>query len=158
MNLADAVGEICKIVLPIPDEVFCGNPSSPIAICTLSSMSLLRELSKSEVMNDVAIAGRLLSENRGIDSLVASIRKNPKITTIILCGREVWGHKAGHSLLALHKNGVSCGGRIIGSLSPDPTLTVSVRDVRHFQRQVSVIDRIGETDPDRIIRSVYAAT
>lgn len=157
MNLADAVGEICKIVLPIPDEVFYGNPSSPIAICTLSSMSLLRELSKSRVMNDVAIAGRLLSENRGIDSLVAGVRKNPKIATIILCGKDVRGHRAGHSLLALHKNGVSCGGRIVGSSSPDPTLTVSVRDVRYFQRQVSIVDRIGETDPDRITRSVDAA-
>ena len=32
--------------------------------------------------------------------------KNQKITTIIICGKEVWGHKAGHSLFELHKNGV----------------------------------------------------
>jgi len=156
MNLADTVGEICRIVLPIPDEVFYGNRNSQIAVCTLSSMPLLRELSGSRIMSDVAIAGRLLSENRGIDSLITGVLRNPKIATIILCGREVRGHRAGHSLLALHKNGISREGRIIGSLSPDPALAVPARDVESFRRQVSIVDKIGEARPGEITRLVDA--
>lgn len=154
MNLADTLGEICRIVLPIPDEVFYGNRNSQIAVCTLSSMPLLRELSESRIMSDVAVAGRLLSENRGIDSLIAGVLKNPGIATVILCGREVRGHRSGHSLLALHKNGISREGRIIGSLSPDPTLAVPARDVERFRRQVSIVDKIGESSPGEIRRLV----
>ena len=41
--------------------------------------------------------------------------KNKNVKTIILCGKEVWGHKTGHSLLALHKNGIDQNNRIIKS-------------------------------------------
>ena len=54
-------------------------------------------------MNDVSIVGRLLSENKGIDSIINFVNENQKINTIIVCGKEVWGHKAGHSLFELHK-------------------------------------------------------
>lgn len=151
--LGNLAGEICRILLPIPDEVFFGNPASPIAVCTLSSMSLLRDLSESEIMRKVAVVGRLLSENRGIDSLVKSVVRNPNLSTMILCGRDAWGHRAGDALLSLLRHGIRPDGRIVNSSSPDPILAVS-SEVRQFRRQVSVIDRIGETDPREIIRLV----
>ena len=151
--IVDAMGHICRIVLPIPDKIFYGNPESSVAVCTLSSMSLLRDLSNSQVMDKIAIAGRLLSENKGIDSLVSSVIKN-RISTLILCGKDASGHRAGHSLLALYKNGVSSEGRIHDSLSPEPLLAVSVHDIERFQKRVVLIDRIGETDPERITELV----
>jgi len=47
MNIIEELaGELCRIILPIEEEVFFGDPKSNIAICTLSSMNLLKEISK----------------------------------------------------------------------------------------------------------------
>lgn len=151
MNLLEVAGRLCKVLLPIPDDVFYGNPSSSVAICTLSSMNLLREIASSVMMERIALAGRLLSENKGIDALIRHVNKNPNITTIILCGKEVSGHRAGHSLLLVHRHGIDMNGRIINSVSPDPVLTVTESEVAQFQRQINIVDKIGETQPHRIL-------
>lgn len=151
MNLLEVAGKLCKVLLPIPEDVFYGNPASTVAVCTLSSMSLLREISSSSMMNNIALAGRLLSENRGIDELIRHVNKNPNLKTVILCGKEVAGHRAGHSLLLAHKCGIDKDGRIIGSTSPDPVLTVSESEVVQFQRQIRIIDKIGETRLNSIL-------
>ena len=146
MNLIEEIaGELCRIILPIEEEVFLGDPKSNIAVCTLSSMNLLKEISKSSVIKEVAIAGRLLSENKGIDSLVRSVISNEKIDTIILCGKDTLGHKPGDSLLCLYKNGIDANHKIIGSSSPHPVLTASKKQVSKFQGQVKIINKIGKT-------------
>lgn len=146
MNIIEELaGELCRIILPIEDEVFFGDPKSNIAICTLSSMNLLKEISKSSIIKEVAIAGRLLSENKGIDSLVRSVLSNENINTIILCGKDVLGHNSGDSLLCLYKNGMDTNNKIIGSTSPHPVLTVSKKEVSIFQNQVKIINKIGKT-------------
>lgn len=148
-SLSEIAGEICKILLPIHEEVFYGNPHSRVGICTLSSMVLLREIASSDLLNKVAIAGRLLSENKGIDALVSYVVKNPTLDTIIVCGAEVSGHLAGHSLTSLHKYGIDQN-RIINSSSPDPILSASKSEIRQFQKQITVIDKIGETKLEKI--------
>jgi len=146
MNLIeDIAGELCRILLPIEEEVFFGEPASNIAICTLSSISLLKDITHSDVIKEIAIAGRLLSENKGIDSLVRSVISNEKIDTIILCGKDTMGHKPGNSLLCLHKNGLDQNNKIISSSSTHPILTVTKKEVSKFQRQVKIINKIGET-------------
>ena len=151
MNTLDYVfGEVCKVLLPIPEEVYFGNQKSKIAVCTLSSINLLKEISSSDLLDNVAIVGRLLSENKGIDSIIKFVNSNKNINTIILCGKEVWGHKAGHSLLELYKNGIDNDGRIINSTSPDPIINSTVDEVNSFRNQVNIIDKIGETDPIQI--------
>lgn len=151
MNLIEEIaGEICKIILPIEEEVFFGDSNSNIAVCTLSSMNLLRDISKSSMMKNIAIAGRLLSENKGIDSLVQSVISNKKIDTIILCGKDAWGHKSGYSLICLHKNGIDENHRIIGSSSPHPILTITKKQVLEFQDQVKIINQIGETSISKL--------
>lgn len=152
--LENLVGEICKTLLPIPEEVYFGNEKSSIAICTLSSIDLLRKLSQSELLENVAIIGRLFSENRGIESLIQYVNDNPNIKTIILCGKDVWGHKAGHSLLELHKNGIDNNGRIINSSSPDPFIQISKSKVKKFQTQVRIINMIGETNQEKILQLI----
>ncbi len=148
--MENIVGEICKILFPINDDVFFGNPRSSIVICTLSSMRLLKEIADSDLISKIAVVGRLLSENKGIDSLVKYIIANKTISAIIICGKDTYGHRPGHSLLELYKNGIDGDGRIIGSCSPDPLLTVTKSEVFAFQRQVKIADKIGETNVSKI--------
>lgn len=151
MNLIeDIAGELCKILLPIEEEVFYGDPKSNIAICTLSSINLLKEIADSSVIKEIAIAGRLLSENKGIDSLIKSVISNEKIDTIILCGKDTLGHKPGYSLLCLYKNGIDENHKIIDSQSPYPILTITKKEVAKFQRQVKIINKIGETSISKL--------
>lgn len=155
MNLiGEALGEVCKTIFPISEEIYFGNSKSSISICTLSSMDLLKNITSSEIMNYVAIAGRLLSENKGIDLLVRNIISQKNIKTIILCGVDVLGHKSGHSLLALHKNGIDNDGRILNSLSKDPVLSLSKIEVKKFQKQVKIINEINETDFQKILSKI----
>ena len=152
--LGEVIGEICKAVLPIPEEYYRGNPDSSIAICTLSSIDLLKKFDNSEILNHVSIVGRLLSENKGIDSIIEFVNENKKIRTIIVCGKEVWGHKAGHSLFELHKNGIDKNKRIINSTSPDPYLTVSSTKIEYFQNNVSLVNLINETNFEIILNRI----
>ena len=151
MNLIENLaGEICKIILPIDEEVFFGNPKSSLAICTLSSMNLLKEIANSNLLSKVALVGRLFSENKGIDSLVRHVISNKNLETILLCGKDTPGHRPGHSLLNLYKNGVDGQGRIIGSSSPDPILTIAKSEIQEFQNQIKIIDQINETNISKI--------
>jgi len=152
--LGEAIGELCKIILPIPEECYFGNPDSSIAICTLSSINLLKNFRNSEILNHISIVGRLLSENKGIDSIIDHVNKNQKINTIIVCGKEVSGHKAGHSLFALHKNGIDKNKRIINSTSPDPYLTVSKSKIQYFQNNVSLVNLINEANYKIILNKI----
>jgi tetrahydromethanopterin S-methyltransferase subunit A len=152
--LGEAIGELCKVILPIPEEYYRGNSDSSIAICTLSSIDLLKKFANSEILDKISIVGRLLSENKGIDSIIEYVNKNQKITTLILCGKEVWGHKAGHSLSQLHKNGVDRNNRIINSASPDPYLTVSKSQIQHFQNNITLVNLINETDFQKILNKI----
>ncbi|MGB9002392.1 MAG: tetrahydromethanopterin S-methyltransferase subunit A [Nitrosotalea sp.] len=144
--IAEMVGELCKILLPIEDRIYFGNSESSVAVCTLSSMELLGKIVNSTLMVQVNIAGRLLSENKGIDLLVRHVISDGKICTIILCGKDTVGHRPGHSLLCLYQNGIDRDGRIIGSQSPDPILSLTNGEVKRFQNQVRIIDKIGETE------------
>ncbi len=151
MNLIqNLAGELCKIILPINEEVYFGNPKSSIAVCTLSSISLLKEISNSELMSKIALVGRLFSENKGIDSLVKHVISNKNLQTILLCGNDTTGHKPGHSIVNLYNNGTDNEGKIIGSSSPEPILTIKKSEVVAFQNQVKIIDQIGEMNFSKI--------
>ena len=144
--LGEAIGELCKVILPIPEERFLGNLDSSIAVCTLSSIDLLRKFQNSEILDQICLAGRLLSENKGIDSMIDYVFRNNNVRTIIVCGKEVWGHKAGHSLFGLHKNGIDSKNRIINSHSPDPFLTSSENKIKYFQENIHLENMINVTD------------
>ena len=153
-TLAEAIGELCKIILPIPEEYYIGNPNSSIAVCTLSSINLLKKFHNSKILEDISIAGRLLSENKGIDTIIKYVHKNQNITTIIVCGKDVWGHKSGHSLFELHKHGIDKNNKIINSTSPDPYLTVTKSEIQYFQNQITLIDMIDETNFNTILSAI----
>ena len=157
MNLIENLaGEICKIILPINEEVFFGNPRSSLAICTLSSINLIKDIANSSMLSKVALVGRLFSENKGIDSLIRYVISNKNLETILLCGKDTPGHRPGHSLLNLYKNGVDNQGRIVGSSSPDPILTITKSEILEFQKQVKLVDKIDETSISKIKLSINA--
>ena len=157
MNLLGNIfGEVCKTIFPIPEEIYFGNIKSSISICVLSSIPLLKEIANSELMNNISLVGRLFSENKGIDSIVRYVNSNPNEQTIIICGKEVWGHKPGYSLLALYENGIDTNGKIINSTSPDPYLTVTQKDVKKFQDKVTIINKIGITNIEKISKLLHS--
>lgn len=154
-RLGDAAGKLCQALLPIRHEYYLGAGNS-VAICTLSSIDLLEMISRSYLMNNVLIAGRLLSENKGIDAMIAFTIKHPELKRILICGKEVKGHRAGQALLALASNGMDLSGRIIGAASPNPIVTLCAQEVDTFRRQVQIIDLIGTVDIGRIAQVLVA--
>ena len=148
-RLGDAVGKLCEALLPIKHEYYLGAGNA-IGICTLSSVDLLERVSRSPLMNKVLIAGRLLSENKGIDAIIAFTMKHPELERLIICGNEVKGHRAGQALLAISLNGIDLCGRIIGAAGPNPIVMSSKRDVEIFRHQVQIVDLIGVVDIARI--------
>jgi tetrahydromethanopterin S-methyltransferase subunit A len=152
-TLDDAAGKICETILPIKSSYYTGR-GKELAICTLGSIHLLEEISNSILMDKVAIAGRLLSENRGIDAIISFILANPSIRRIILCGQDVKGHRSGQALLSLYKNGVDRTGRIVGALGPYPIIRSLSRDVEAFRKQIEIVDMTGTTAIEKIMASV----
>jgi len=149
-KLGDTIGKICGALLPISEEFYIGNSNSSICICTLSNIKLLKEIKNSKIIDNIAVVGRLFTENKGIDSIIKYVNQNKKIKTIIVCGKDVWGHKSGHSLFELYKNGIDDNNRIINSISPDPFLTVSKSEIKYFQKQITLVNLINETNIELI--------
>lgn len=151
MNLIKNIaGELCKIILPINEEIFLGDSKSSMAICTLSSMKLLKEISNSNLISQIAVVGRLLTENKGIDSLIKYVISKKNIKIILVCGKDTAGHRSGHSLLKLCENGVDSTGRIINSFSPEPFLSTPKFEIEKFREQITIIDEVGETNIHKI--------
>lgn len=148
--MENCIGEICKYLLPIKHEHFVGK-GSRIAICTLSSIRLLIEISNdTKLMNNLAIVGRLLSENKGIEDIINYCIVHKELEHLIICGKDSRGHRAGDSLIALSKNGMTKEGIIIESKSPRPQLRSSYQEVEIFRERITVHNLIEETDLNRI--------
>jgi tetrahydromethanopterin S-methyltransferase subunit A len=149
-RLENAAGKLCKVLIPIKPEYHMGKGNS-VAICTLSSIHLLHAIANSDdIMNRILIVGRLFSENKGLDKLINFTVKHPALHHIIVCGKEVRGHKTGQALISVHRNGVTKEGRIIGAIGPHPFLTCSQTDIELFRRQSKIYDLIDNQDLNTI--------
>jgi tetrahydromethanopterin S-methyltransferase subunit A len=152
-RLDNAAGRLCKVLLPIKHEYYLGAGKA-VAVCTLSSIDLLQTISKSDLIDRILIAGRLLSENKGIDAIIDFTVKHPSLNHIIVCGKEVRGHRAGQALLALASNGMDSSGRIIGAVGPNPIVTLPLEDVDIFRHQVEINDMIGTVHIGKIAQAL----
>ena len=131
----------------IGDVVF-GDLSSPVAVCTLGSRSLLPELAGRP---EIAVAGRVFTENVGVEKMIQNIVGMASLRFLIVCGRET-AHHVGQTILALHANGLDASGRVVGSDAPEPIMpNLQPDQLQEFQRRVQVIDMIGETDAAVIV-------
>jgi len=124
-----------------------GNPKSRIAVVTLAS-----QINPSP---EAALWGSSKTENLGVEKIIVNIISNSNIRYVLVCGTESRGHLAGHSLLAIHANGIDEKGRIVGSKGAIPFIeNISRAAVKRFQQQVVLFDRIGLTDQDEIMKIV----
>ena len=142
-KMGDLIEKVCEKVLPTNETIFYGDKRSNLAICTLADIKLLKKIKDSEYMNCVSIVGRLFTENRGIESLLKYLYENKHVKFLVICGKEVWGHKPGESMLKLKKFGVDGNKRIITSSSPEPIINSTDEEISHFQKNVKIIDLIG---------------
>ncbi len=128
-----------------------GNPGSPVAVCTMASMDLIESIPSDKV----AIVGKAVTENLGVEKIVRNIVANPKIRFLILCGQVSKGHFVGQAIKSLIENGVDGDGRIIGAKGAMPVLkNVSRDEIELFRKQVEPVDLIGEVSVERIMEKI----
>lgn len=129
---------------PVKGDYVTGKPDSRIAVVTLASQL--------DACPDAAIWGSSKTENLGVEKIIVNVISNSNIRYLLVCGTESRGHLAGHSLLAIHANGIDEKGRIIGSQGAIPFIeNISRSAVERFQQQVTLLDRIGLNDPKEIL-------
>ena len=100
---------------------------------------------------NVAIYGKLKTENIGIEKIVANVISNPHIRYLLICGDDIRGHRSGKSLVALSKYGIDEQNRIIDAPGAIPYIeNLDVKAIERFQKQIEIIDMIGNKEKNRI--------
>jgi tetrahydromethanopterin S-methyltransferase subunit A len=131
----------------VKGDYIVGNQKSRIAVVALASQI--------SPLPEAAIWGSSKTENLGVEKIIVNVISNSNIRYILICGTESKGHLAGHSLLAIHANGIDEKGRIIGSEGAIPFIeNISKEAVKRFQQQVVLLDKIGLTNLSEIKKIV----
>jgi tetrahydromethanopterin S-methyltransferase subunit A len=128
---------------PVVGEYILVDQSAPIAVTTLASPDLSKQLADQNIPG-LAIVGKLETENIGIDKIIKNIIANPNIRYLVVTGVEPKGHLSGQTMLALVEHGVDENGKVIGSKGKRPILRNVTRDeIETFRTQIKAIDLIG---------------
>ncbi|MGH9822328.1 MAG: DUF4346 domain-containing protein [Blastocatellia bacterium] len=156
--LAEGCGPILRSQWPpIPGDFQTKNPHSPVAVCVLVGDELYGELKRTDAAG-LAIVGKTLTENLGIERMLRNTIANPYIRSLLLVGAEAEGHLTGQTVLALAAHGVNERMRVVGSQGKRPILRNLTRlELERFREQVSVIDLIGCNDVDQIVGAIATA-
>ena len=130
---------------PWGGEYVIGNPDSCVAVVTLSEELRLPK-------EEIAICGQMKTENLGVEKVVANVLSNPSIRFLIVCGKEVRGHRSGDTILAIHKNGIDGKNRVIGAKGAVPYIeNISREAVDRFRQQVELVEMLDVTDTSAIL-------
>ncbi len=122
-----------------------GGQNSPVAVCTMASIEMEIPMEK------VAICGKCVTENIGIEKIIKNVISNPKIRYLILCGKVSKGHFVGQAIKSLIENGIDENKNIIGARGAMPVLkNIKNKEVERFRKQVEAIDLIGEENIEKI--------
>ena len=156
-RLEQAAGVVCKVIYPIPVSSFKGK-GKEVAICTLSSMALLKKISNDAIMDKLLIVGRLFSENKGIEQLIQFCTTSPAMRYLILCGKDTNGHYPADALMNLMHFGLDEQKKIIGTKAPYPFIRCNPKLVNKFREQIKLIDMRECSDMDKIIETVNNLT
>lgn len=125
----------------IPGSYTLGNADSSIAIVIIGRGSLPLPAER------YAIKGQLVTENVGLEKVVANIVANPRIRFLLVCGKEEVGHMPGEAIQALSKNGVDKKKRIRDCKSAVPYLcNLSLEAIERFREQVEVVSHVDSSD------------
>jgi tetrahydromethanopterin S-methyltransferase subunit A len=137
---------------PLPGSYSVGNPTSPAAVCVLTTSRLVDAIVG---LDQAAIAGALQTANLGIETIVVNVIANPYLRFLVVCGRDSKLFRQGQSLLALIRNGVDDSNRILGAEGYEPQLSgVSAAAIDRFRRQVEPVDLIGVEDATAIAEAL----
>jgi len=156
-----------------PPEKGCylrGNDYSPVAVVVLMNAPYgatppevqtipkeIENLVKVAIETGAALSGTLQTENIGIEKIVCNIVANPNIRYLVVCGNEVEGHNTGTAIKALIQNGIDARRTIIGSQAKTPYLfNIPLEAISRFREQLTLIDLIGQIDPEVIMKGVWS--
>jgi tetrahydromethanopterin S-methyltransferase subunit A len=118
----------------------------------MGSVDLLENFNNPEYLKKIALVGKDVTENVGIEKIVLNVVSNPRIRFIILCGKESEGHFVGQGIKAVIENGMDENKKIIGAKGPIPYLKNITKDqVEIFRKQVKVVDLTDCEDIPTII-------
>ena len=136
---------------PIVDGRYkVGNKKSPVAVCTNATVEGI-ELD----MNKVAICGKCVTENIGIEKIIQNVVSNFYIRFLILCGKVSKGHFVEQAIISLKNEGIDKDKRIIGAKGNMPYLKgIDEGLIERFRYQVETVNLEGETNSEKIMRIV----
>lgn len=132
---------------PVEDGRYkVGNPESPVAVCTEATVEGINVN-----LGKVAIIGKCVTENIGIEKVVKNIVSNPNIRFLILCGKKSAGHDVGQTLISLKENGVDKGMKVVGSTGSIPVVKhLNPEEIKRFQHQIFPVDLQGVVEESKI--------
>jgi tetrahydromethanopterin S-methyltransferase subunit A len=129
-----------------------GDPHGPVAICTLTTESLIAPLVR---LPGVAIAGKVYTANLGITRIVINVTANPAIRFLLVCGKDSPIFHPGQSLVALAERSLDADRRIVGAIGYEPVLsTLDPTRVAQFRQQVEIVDWAGEENLQALAEGV----
>lgn len=142
---------------PLPGSYQALRLHGCVAVCTLTDENQVETIARCADPS-IAMVGSVYTENLGIERIITNVLANPNIRFLILCGpdsKQKIGHLPGQSMLALAKNGLDESGRIIEARGKRPVLkNVDAQAVAHFRHTVEVVDLVGQSDLDKVLRCV----
>lgn len=131
-----------------------GDPGSPVAVCSLTSADLMQPLAR---LPGVAIAGRVVTPNLGIEHIIGNVTANRALRFLLLCGKESPVFQPAQALHALLANGVTPDKRIIDAEGPLPILkNLPLAQIAAFRRQVELVDCTGTTDMATLAQQIQS--
>lgn len=140
----------------VPGKYFVLDPSAPVAVTTLGSVALAKEISEARP-SGLCIVGKVETENIGIEKIIQNVLSNPAIQFLLCVGQEPPKHLTGASLAALFENGVDEKKRIIKSPSMRPVLpNTTHEDIEAFRQRIEAAIMIGCTNVSEICAKVEA--
>jgi tetrahydromethanopterin S-methyltransferase subunit A len=103
----------------------------------------------------VALYGPLKTENIGIEKIVANVISNPYIRFLVVCGKDIRGHRSGKSLLALHEHGIDEQHRIINAPGAIPYIENLREDaLQRFRDQITMVDLLDILEKPTLDREI----
>ena len=85
-NLEITADKLCEILIPIKHEYYIGGGKQHCYLHIIKYRFLQTIAARPDIMHGILVAGRLLSENKGLYKMISS-------TPNSVCGRKVRGHK-----------------------------------------------------------------
>lgn len=142
----------------VPGEYheMCTGTDCPVSVSTLGDPALAADVAE-RAPEELCIVGPTRTENTGVEKLVRNVVTNPSIQVLVLAGPDPEGHRSGETLKALLEEGVTAEMQVSGAPGRRPVLANATQpEIEAFRDQVEIVDRIGCTDPDRIVETVVA--